>query len=78
MENMKSGSKKTYLDDVILDHLKKGSPPIHSKLPNWGADGCNPLINGHAHKDEFKKANRVTTAAQIFEEAKKRKIPALG
>lgn len=36
LADKKLAGKKTYLDDVILDNLKKGSPPVHSKLPNWG------------------------------------------
>jgi hypothetical protein len=63
------------LDEVILNHLKKGSGPIHSKLPDWGGEGCNGVINGHAHKDEFKKAERLTQVGEIIEKAKKRKIP---
>jgi len=58
--------------------LKKGSPPVHGKLPDWSAEGCSNLINGHAHKDEFKKAKRLTTTAEFIETAEKKKIPAPG
>jgi hypothetical protein len=55
-------SKRTYLDDVILSQLKRGAPPTHEKLTNWGEHAGATTVHGHAHKDEFKKAKRMTTA----------------
>ena len=55
-------SKRTFLDDVILDQLKKGAPPVHEKLPNCGENSNQHLTHGHHHKDEFRKAKRLTTA----------------
>lgn len=63
LADKKLAGKKTYLDDVILEHLKKGAPPTHCKLPDWSADGGSGLIHGHALKDVFKKAKRLTTTA---------------
>lgn len=55
-------SKRTFLDDVVLEHLKKGAPPTHEKLTNWGEHLSSHIVHGHAHKDEFKKSKRLTTA----------------
>lgn len=55
-------SKRTYLDDVILSQLKRGAPPTHEKLTNWGEHAGATTVHGHAHKDEFYKSKRLTTA----------------
>lgn len=78
LSNRGSMSKRTYLDDVILANLKRGAPPTHEKLTNWGEHAGSTTVHGHAHKDEFKKQKRLTTAGQIEDEAKRRKQPAPG
>lgn len=44
----------------------------------WGDEIKSTSKHGHPHKDEFKKAKRLTVPAEIFEDAKKRKGPDLG
>ena len=76
IKNLKAGSKKkTYLDDVIRQKEKQGSPPSNIKHRVWGDEIRATSKHGHPHKDEFKKGKRLTVPAQIFEDAKKKKGP---
>ena len=73
LKNRGSLSKRTYLDDVILQNLKRGAPPVHEKMTNWNEHSNSHTVHGHHHKHEFLKQKRLTTAGQIEVEAKLRK-----
>jgi hypothetical protein len=79
IKNLKKGApKKTFLDEVIRQKEKQGSPPAKLKLNNWADVSKSTTIHGHPHKDEFYKAKRLTVPAEILEQAKKRKGPDQG
>lgn len=52
--------KETFLDMVIRDAKRRGEGKIHEPLNNWGKFAANQYIQGHTHKDEFRKAPRRT------------------
>lgn len=48
------------------------------KMSDWEHENKSTTIHGHPHKDEFKKAKRLTVAGEILEIAKKKRGPDQG
>jgi len=63
---------------VIRGAQKSGGYTIHAKLPDWAAEGASVAHHGHGHKDEFRKARRLTIPEQVAAEERRRMVPAPG
>jgi hypothetical protein len=48
---------------------------MNIKHPIWSEQQSSTALQGHAHKDEFRKSKRLTVPEEIFMQAKKRKGP---
>ena len=58
--------------------MKHASPKVHQKVADWAEIAKSTSLQGHSHKDEFRKSKRLTVPQEIFELAKRRKGPDLG
>jgi hypothetical protein len=67
--------KKTFIDDVVRFSLKHNFPPAKLDQVVWTKEQNSMVNHGHAHKDEFRKGERLTLPAQLMREGFKLKAP---
>ena len=70
------GGKNTYIEQIFRDGKKKTDKITHIELDVWDKELKRQSTHGHAHKMEFRKAERKTIVTEHIDEQKKHKFPA--
>jgi hypothetical protein len=70
--------KYSFIDDEIKLSKQKVSPQLYKPVWDWQKNSISTCIEGHTHKDEFRKEPKLTIFDSIIKKAKKDHVPAPG
>lgn len=62
------GGKNTYIEQIFRDGKKKTDKITHIELDVWDKELKRQSTHGHAHKMEFRKAERKTIVTEHIDE----------